>query len=149
MGRYIAILWIICRLILGGVMVNGGINKFKSPNPSPMEVLEKAQKFTDIDQKETLQKILYINGARQTDFFWELLGISEIIFGLLLLIQGTGFVGALFLLPITLQVFLFHLFLEPEEWGELIYTALLLSINIAIVLRDYKLWKHLLWVKPI
>ena len=45
---------------------------------------------------------MYISGAKQTGYFWEVLGICELLFGLLLILQGTSFVGALFLLPITL-----------------------------------------------
>ncbi|MCM5661681.1 DoxX family membrane protein [Galbibacter mesophilus] len=147
--KTVNILFIILRLVLGGLMVYGGINKFEKPSPTPVEVVEKAEKFTQPDKESTLQKILYISGAKQTGYFWQVLGICEILFGLLLLFQGTSFVGALFLLPITLHIFLFHYFLEPEEMGELLKTAALFLINIALVLKEYSKWKHLLWIKPI
>ena len=91
-------------------MIYGGIQKFEKPIPSSIEVLEKAEKFSAPDKEATLQKVLYISGAKQTGYFWQVLGICELIFGFLLIIQGTGFIGALFLLPITLHIFLFHLF---------------------------------------
>jgi uncharacterized membrane protein YphA (DoxX/SURF4 family) len=103
-------IFIVLRLFLGGFMIYGGIQKFQKPIPEPIEVVEKAQKFTSPNQENTLQKVLYINGAKQTGYFWEVLGICELVFGLLLIFQGTGFVGALFLLPITLHIFLFHVF---------------------------------------
>jgi uncharacterized membrane protein YphA (DoxX/SURF4 family) len=143
-----SILFIILRLILGGMMIYGGIQKFTKPSPSPVEVVEKAQKFRQAEDRSTLQKVLYINGAKQTGYFWEVLGICELLFGLLLILQGTGFIGALFLLPITLHIFLFHLFLEAEETGELLQTAGLFAINILLVLKERKKWKHLLWIKP-
>ena len=130
-------------------MIYGGIQKFEKPIPSSIEVLEKAEKFSAPDKEPTLQKILYINGAKQTGYFWQVLGICELIFGFLLIIQGTGFIGALFLLPITLHIFLFHLFLEADEVGELIQTGGLFLINIALVLKEKEKWKHLLWIKPI
>lgn len=143
------ILFIVLRLILGGMMVYGGIQKFQKPIPSPIEVVEKAEKFKAPERESTLQKILYISGAKQTGYFWQVLGITELLFGLLLLFQGTSFIGAIFLLPITLHIFLFHVFLEADEVGELLQTAGLLTINITLVLKEYKKWKHLLWIKPI
>ncbi|WP_430968146.1 DoxX family membrane protein [Spongiimicrobium sp. 2-473A-2-J] len=149
MGKSIQLLFIALRLILGGMMLYGGIQKFQKPNPAPVEVVEKASKFTSPDKESTLQKILYINGAKQTGYFWQLLGVCEIFFGLLLLIQGTGFIGAVFLLPITLHIFLFHLFLEVDEVGELMQTAGLLGINILLVAKEKRKWKNLLWINPL
>lgn len=131
------------------MMIYGGIEKFEKPIPSPAEVLEKAQQFSAPEKESTLQKVLYISGSKQTGYYWQLLGICELVFGLLLILQGTGFIGALFLLPITLHIFLFHLFLEADEvWGLLKTTALFL-INILLVLKEKPKWKHLLWIKPV
>ncbi|WP_422860934.1 DoxX family membrane protein [Flagellimonas sp. S174] len=143
------VVFIALRLLLGGFMIYGGIQKFQKPIPSPIEVVEKAEKFKAPEKESTLQKILYISGAKQTGYFWEVLGICELLFGLLLVFQGTGFIGALFLLPITLHIFLFHLFLESDEMGELLQTGGLFAINIILVLKEQKKWKHLLWIKPI
>ncbi|PIA78824.1 DoxX protein [Gaetbulibacter sp. 4G1] len=149
MSKSISVLFIIFRLALGGFMIYGGIQKFQKPIPEPIEVVEKAQKFTSPDKENTLQKILYISGTKQTGYFWQVLGVCELLFGLLLIIQGTGFIGAIFLLPITLHIFLFHLFLETDEIAELIQTGGLFVINIALVLREQEKWKHLVWIKPI
>ncbi|MGX1931098.1 DoxX family membrane protein [Flagellimonas sp. 2504JD4-2] len=143
------ILFIILRLILGGMMVYGGFQKFQKPIPYPIEVLEKAEKFKAPEKESTLQKILYISGAKQTGYFWQVLGIAELLFGLLLLLQGTSFVGAIFLLPITLHIFLFHVFLEADEIGELLETGGLFAINILLILKERDKWKHLLWIRPI
>ena len=145
----ISILFIAFRLFLGGMMIYGGIQKFQKPIPEPIEVVDKAQKFSSPEKESTLQKILYISGTKQTGYFWQVLGICELLFGLLLIMQGTGFIGALFLLPITLHIFLFHLFLESDEIGKLLQTGALFAINIALVLREKEKWKHLLWMKPI
>ena len=129
-------------------MIYGGIQKFKKPIPTPIEVLEKANKFSSPEKESTLQKILYISGSKQTGYFWQVLGMCELLFGFLLILQGTGFIGALFLLPITLHIFLFHLFLEPNDVGELLQTGALFTINIALVVREKERWKNLLWIKP-
>lgn len=145
----IQILFILFRLVLGGMMIYGGIQKFAKPNPTPIEVVEKAQKFTSVEQTNTLQKVLYINGAKQTGYFWEVLGICELLFGFLIILQGTSFIGAVFLLPITLHIFLFHVVLEADEIGELIQTGFLFLVNIALVLKEKQQWQHLLWIKPL
>lgn len=149
MGKSISILFIILRLFLGGFMIYGGVQKFQSPPITPIEVLEKANKFSSPDSESTLQKILYISGAKQTGYFWQVLGVCEFLFGLLLIIQFTGFIASLFLLPITLHIFLFHLFLEADEISELIQTGALFVVNIVLVLKEKEKWKHLLWMKPI
>ena len=100
-----------------------------------------------LDNAPDLNKSLYINGAKQTGYFWELLGICELVFGLLLIIQGTSFIGAVLLLPITLHIFLFHAFLELDEIGELIMTGGLLLANLILVFKEYSNWKHLIWIK--
>ncbi|TMU55708.1 DoxX family membrane protein [Flagellimonas algicola] len=143
------IVFIILRLVLGGMMVYGGIQKFQKPIPTPIEVVEKAEKFKAPEKESTLQKILYISGAKQTGYFWQVLGICELLFGLLVLLQGTSFVGAIFLLPITLHIFLFHVFLEADELGELLETGGLFAINILLILKERSKWQHLLWIKPI
>ena len=129
-------------------MVYGGLQKFQKPIPTPVEVVEKAKQFTTPDKENTLQKILYISGAKQTNYFWQVLGICELLFGLLLLLQGTGFVGALLLLPITFHIFLFHLFLEADEMGKVFKATGLFLINIMLIVKERNQWKHLLWIKP-
>lgn len=148
MKKFINILFVIFRLFLGGFMIYGSVQKFTKPIPTPIEVVEKTNEFKSPEKENTLQKVLYINGAMQTGYFWEVLGICELLFGLLLIFQGTGFIGALFLLPITLHIFLFHVFLEPDEIGDLLLTGVLFGINIALILKERDKWKHLLWVKP-
>lgn len=149
MGKSKNILYVLLRLFLGGVMIWGGIQKFQKPIPAAVEVLEKAEQFKAPEKKNTLQKILYISGAKQTGYFWQILGVCELLFGLLLVLQGSGFIGAVFLLPITLHIFLFHLFLENKEVGELFKTGGFLLANILLVLKERDKWKHLLWIKPI
>lgn len=142
------IIYFVLRIVLGGFMMYGGIQKFNRPIPAPIEVVDKASSFSSPEQESTLQKVLYISGAKQTGYFWEVLGVCELLFGLLVLLQYPSFVGAVFLLPITLHIFLFHVFLEPEEVTELVQTGGLLAANMALVLKERARWKHLLWIRP-
>ena len=147
MNKVISIVAVVARLFLGGMMVLGGADKFAA-NPAPTEVVAKAEKFTAPEKEETLQKVLYINGMKQTGYAWQVLGIFEILFGILVIIQFTSFVGSVFLLPITAHIFLFHVFLEADETGELVMTGLLMAANLFLIFKDYAKWKHLLSVHP-
>ena len=84
---------------------------------------------------------------KQTGFAYELIGIAEILGGLLVLSQVFSFIGALVLLPVTLHILLFHLKLEPNEIGELAMSVLFFVINIALLFKEYKLFKPLLKTK--
>lgn len=128
-------------------MLWGAYQKFSKEIPKPIEVVEKANKFIAPEKVETLQKILYISGAKQTGYFWQLLGICELVFGILIIIPRTRLIGAIFLLPITLHIFLFHLFLEPEELPDLIMTAGLFFGNILVLLLEFGKIKDLVWIK--
>jgi uncharacterized membrane protein YphA (DoxX/SURF4 family) len=138
---------IVLRLFLGLMMMNGGIKKFEKPIPSPAQVLEKANKFSAPEKVSTLGKILYISGMKQTGYAWQFLGGMELLLGLLLILQRPAFIGAVLLLPITLQIFLFHAFLEADEIGELLLTAAYFAINVFLVFDKYPQWKKLVWLR--
>jgi len=74
-----------------------------------------------------------IGGMKQTGYFWSLLGIAEILCGLLLLSQALALLGAVMLVPVNLNVFLFHVYLEPHETGEMIMTGLYLLGNLVLL----------------
>ena len=150
MKKIINIVYIILSLFLGGMMIYGGSQKFARPIPPPTRMIEQVVKEGP-DKLKDNQKVLkirnYIFGLKQTNYFWQVLGVCELLFGLLLVIQGTGFIGAVLLLPITLHILLFHVFLEPDDTGELIQTGTLFLINIILVAKEFLRWKHLVWIK--
>jgi uncharacterized membrane protein YphA (DoxX/SURF4 family) len=129
------------------MLVVGSFAKFKS-NPAPTEMIEKVKAGEDLSKDLQVLKIKnYIFGMKQSGFFWQFLGIAELVCGILLLSQFLGFVGAVMTVPLTLNIFLFHLYLEPHEIGELIETAGLLVINLWLIAFEYKSWKHLILTK--
>lgn len=137
-------------LFLGGILLWGGYKKFEKPIPSPTFQIEQFQSGKiEVTDLPTLKIKNYIFGMKQTNFFWQFLGISEILAGLLILSQFFRFSGALIAMPMTIQIFLFHLFLEPDDIGELIKTALLLAVNIWLIAYEYPKWKHLIFNKSI
>ena len=132
-------------VFLSLVMISSGLNKIikygELPNSNMLiEKYSNNSVFENIKEEGiNLKYNNYKFGLQQSGYFWQLLGLCEFIFGLLLLFKKTVFFGALMLLSITLNIFLLHLFLEPYEVGELLYSASLLAINLFLVLRRKEL----------
>ncbi len=149
--KAMTITFVIIRFALGGMMLWGGYQKFAKPIPNPLQIIEQIEKEGTEKLREdinTLKIRNYIFGLKQTDYFWQLLGVCEILFGLMLISQFMGFAGAVMLIPITLHIFLFHLFLEPDDTNELIQTGLLFFANMVLVAKEFPKWKMLVWIKP-
>ena len=148
--RIFGITNLVLRLFLGGMLVFGGIKKFDRPIPSPTSQIEQLKSGELTTENQQMLKIKnYIFGMKQTNYFWQFLGAAEIIFGLLVISQVFGLLGAIMSLPITINIFLFHLFLEPNEVSELIETFLILVINIWLIAFEYKRWKGIVFSKQI
>jgi len=137
---------IILQLFLGGMMIYGSISKFETPFAETAEVVERANSYVEKDQNHIARLILYVSGMKQTGYLWLLLGLSELIFGLMVIWKKTSLIGGLFLLPITLNILLFHIFLEPDEIGELLVAIGLFLTNFIIVFMRSKAY-HFLLVK--
>jgi uncharacterized membrane protein YphA (DoxX/SURF4 family) len=144
------IIYLLLSLFVGGMMCYGGYQKFAKPIPAPTQMIETFEKEGVTKLKENIEVLQiknYIFGMKQTNYFWQLLGICELLFGIMVLSQVMRFMGAVLLLPISLHIFLFHVFLEPNDLVELLQTALLLLANIALVAKEYPKWKSLVFIK--
>ncbi len=124
-------------------MISAGAGKFFKPISNVTEVVKKINNENISSNTMTLQKVLYIGGQKQTGYFWEVVAFCELLFGIFLIFYRSYFLGSLFLLPITLHIFLFHLFLEPDEVGELVYCGLLFAVNVALMFMEKNRWKGL------
>lgn len=132
-------------LILGIILINGGIKKFKGQTVGPRHHLENIKNGDwDNTPDHVLRIRNYIFGMKQTGYFWQFLGISELLAGLLLATQLYRLIGLIISVPVTLQILLFHIFLEPHDIGELIYTALMFAVNIGLIAFHYPDWKGIL-----
>ncbi|MCB9426549.1 MAG: DoxX family membrane protein [Flavobacteriales bacterium] len=140
------IIYVVLRLFLGVMILLAGVNKFIKPIASPAEFIETVQKVESVDEHH-LQKKLFVGAMQQTEYFWEFLAVAEIIFGLLILMQVTGLLGAIMMVPITLNILLLHIFLEPDEVGELVYVAVLFAINVALIWKEKEKVLPLLKIK--
>jgi uncharacterized membrane protein YphA (DoxX/SURF4 family) len=137
--KYLYLLNIVLRLFVGFMLLKGGIAKFSKPMPEPTQMIEKVKAGEDLAAKPAELKIRnYIFGLKQTGYFWQVLGMGELLGGVLLLSQILGLLGALISFPILLHIFLFHIFLEPEEIGELIETGLMLAASVWLIAFEYK-----------
>lgn len=125
------ILILVTRIALGGLFVYAGTQKF-IPKP-PRSATEQAVELPD----HVVKIKAMIGGLKGTNYFWPVLGVAEIICGLLLISQFYALLGAVMLVPLSLNIFFFHLFLEPHDVGELIMTGLYLLANMALLAYDY------------
>lgn len=127
----IKILILVTRIALGGLFVYAGVQKFvpKPPRPTTEQGVELPDHVVKIKSM--------IGGLKGTGYFWPQLGVVEIVCGLLLISQLYALLGAVMLIPITLNIFFFHLFLEPHDVGELVMTAIYLLANLALLAYDY------------
>lgn len=125
------ILILVTRIALGGLFVYAGIQKFipKPPRPVTEQNIELPDHIVKIKSM--------IGGLKGTGYFWPLLGVAEILCGVLLLSQVYALLGAVMLVPLSLNIFLFHLYLEPYEIGELALTGIYLLVNLALLFYDY------------
>ncbi|MEQ6121238.1 DoxX family membrane protein [Reichenbachiella sp. MALMAid0571] len=127
MNKSVKISVIIIRVALGLLLIYGGVNKFipKPPRPQTEETKELAPHVLKIKA--------FIGGLKQSGYFWPFLGAAEIVCGVLLISQILSLLGAVMSVPITLNIFLFHAFLEPHDTVELLMTGAYLTGNLLVI----------------
>jgi len=81
-----------------------------------------------------------------TSGYTKIIGVLEVLSGLLLIIPRTRLLGSIILMPLILNIFLFHLVIDNRP-HELVETGIPLLANIIIFAYYYPKWKNLLWVK--
>ena len=118
------------RIALGLLFVYAGIQKFIPKERPPAK--------PGVELPVHVQQMkAYIGGLKQTGYFWPMLGVVEIAAGIMLLSQVLALLGAFVLLPVSLNIFLFHACLEPHDTNELLLTGLYLLANLLLILREY------------
>lgn len=129
--KNLRVLILVTRIALGGLFVYAGIQKFvpKPPRPATEQGVELPEHVVKIKGM--------IGGLKGTGYFWPVLGVAEIVCGVLLISQLYALLGAVMLVPLSLNIFFFHLFLEPHEVGELLMTGFYLLVNLALLAYDY------------
>ncbi len=121
------------RLGLGGLFIYAGIQKFKTEKTKPKAQTE-VQEVKPVLPPNVVKIKAYIGGLKQTGYFWPMLGIAEILCGVLLVIQVLSLLGAVMLIPLTLNIFLFELFLGSGDPIELLVHGLYFAANIILLI---------------
>ncbi|EKT4499381.1 DoxX family membrane protein [Flavobacterium psychrophilum] len=149
-ARIFGVVNLFLRLFLGGMLLLGGVSKFDKPMPLATSQIEQVKKGTlTTENVEVLKMENYLFGMKQTNYFWQFLGAVDILFGLLIVSQVFGLLGEIMALPITINIFLFHLFLERNEIAELVEVSLILAVNIWLIAYEYNRWKGIVFKKQI
>ena len=108
------------RFLLGLIMVNSGLNKFLHYMPMP-------------EMTEQAMELMGAFGA--SGYMFPLIAITEIIAGILLLSKKYTALGAVLMMPITVNILLFHAFLDTAG---MVMGIVLLLINIVILVSEKK-----------
>lgn len=102
-------------LLFGLLLIHGGLNKFFNYVPVPPDMPEAMIKDN--------------NAIMEISWLMPLIGIAEIVGGLLIIFPKTRALGALIIFPVMVGILLTHIFVEPR------------GLPIAIVV-----WAILLWI---
>jgi len=124
------------RLALGLLFVYAGTQKFKKDVPKTSASTEQVTVAQEMPAHIVKIKA-YIGGLKQTGFFWPMLGIAEVLCGVLLISQVFALLGAVMLVPLTLNIFLFEVFLGGGDPIEILVHGLYFLGNILIIAYGY------------
>ena len=115
----------ILRIVLALILLAFGINKFFKLLPLP-ELPEEAADF--------------MGSLKATGYVLPVIGTVEIVIGLLLLINKAVPFALLLLVPISVNIILYHFFMDlPDIGGALVVAA----INVVLIYKHWKLYRPL------
>ncbi|WP_298545816.1 DoxX family membrane protein [uncultured Aquimarina sp.] len=112
-------------LLFGLMMLNSGVSKFTNHMP----VIEMP------DEANAL-----INAMIASGWLFALVGVIEIIGGILFTIPKYRGLGALIIFPITVGIFLFNIFLAPSNT---VLSIILLLINVWVLWENKDKYQHI------
>lgn len=119
---------LILSILFGGLLANTGLNKLL---PKDLKYMPKPEM---LDAAKATMRALVESG-----WIWEMVGISQIIGGILLMIPRFRALGSIILLPVNIGIFLFHAIQDAPE--RMPMSIMILAINIWFVYdcrRKYK-----------
>ncbi len=115
----------ILRVFLGLGLIIFGLNKFFGFMPMP-ELPEDASSF--------------MSSLQATGYVLPVVGFLEIVIGLMLLVNKAVAFALLLLAPISVNILLFHLFLDLPGIGGAIVIAV---INVILIYKHWKVYRPL------
>ncbi len=117
----------IVRMLLGFILIIFGLNKLVSEAFIPLPELPK--KAGD-----------FMTSLGATGYVLKTVGIIEILIGILLLLKKWVAFGLIILVPISLNILLFHLFLDVSGIGGALLVA---SLNGILIYKHWAQYKSL------
>lgn len=137
MNRFVLkIVMIGIKIALGLLFLYAGAKKFY-PDPPRQTVGQEAEIPANLVKMKEL-----VGGMKNSGYFWEMVGVAELLCGALLISQVFSLLGAVMLIPVTSNIFLFHAALEPHHKTDLLLTAMYLLANLAILAYHYPQLKY-------
>jgi len=121
---------LILSILFGGLLANTGLNKLL---PKDLKYMPKPEM---LDAAKATMRALVESG-----WIWEMIGISQIIGGILLMIPRFRALGSIVLLPVNIGIFLFHAIQDTPE--RMPMSIMILAINIWFVYDCRKKYKPL------
>jgi len=118
-------------LLLAAFFLNAGIKKFMPKDLKPVE--EKAlveQIIVKGSYEAPVGYNLTMNTMRQSGFL-KMIGVFQILAGILMLIPRTRLAGLLLLLPIIFNIFFMHVFMDNRA-HENVETGILLAVTVLL-----------------
>ena len=106
------------RLLFGFIMVNSGLNKFLNYMPIP-------------EMTESAEALMGALGA--SIYVFPLVAIVELLAGGLIITKKYNALGAVLMMPVTINIFLIHTVLNPTG---IILSLVLLLINVWILIEN-------------
>ncbi len=95
---------LIISILFGGLLANTGLNKLL---PKDLKYMPKPEM---LDAAKSTMRALVESG-----WIWEMVGVSQIIGGILLMIPRFRALASIILLPVNIGIFLFHAIQDAPE----------------------------------
>ncbi|MFA7444694.1 MAG: DoxX family protein [Flavobacteriaceae bacterium] len=128
-NKFFTLFIAILSLALGIFFIYKGINKHFL---SPCKVYESSSTIP-IEYQNLITSLC-------TTGFTKIVGALQVVSGILLVLPRTRLLGSMILLPVIINIFLFHLILDNRP-HELVETGIPLLATILIFASFYKKWK--------
>lgn len=135
-NKYLKYAHTIAAIALALFFVNAGVKKFIPRTPKASDNTQLLNAVSTDKYVQPAAFMLTIKAMKQTGFL-KMVGIFQILAGLLILLPLTRLLGLIVLVPLILNIFLLHVFMD-NRMHENVETGLLLAANIILLAYYYK-----------
>ncbi len=120
------VILLILSILFGLMFINAGLNIFLHYMPMPKEMPEKMMKF--------------MTAMMEIGWLLPLLGLTEIIGGLLFIFNKSRALGAIFIFPVMVGIVLTHITVDRSG---LPMAIVLLAINLWVIIENREKYLHM------